>query len=127
MSKQQEELTSDLYLKDEALFYQAFQKAAANRESMKSFLDDLLTESEIIMLKRRWHIARLLLENRTIREVARLASVGTDTVNRVSKSIRFGSGVLQNIIESFGTGQAPKKDRDIKLPWILGDTSENDK
>lgn len=58
------------------------------RVAMKTFLRDLLTESERIMLGRRILIARLILSGKTDLDVARELRVGADTVWRVKKWLR---------------------------------------
>lgn len=56
-----------------------------DREAMKLFLRDLLTESERVMLGRRIMIARRLLSGATTRDIATELGVGLDTVWRVEK------------------------------------------
>ncbi len=55
------------------------------RETMKSFLRDLLTPSERIMLGRRILIARMLIEGRSSREIVADLRIGLDTVGRVQR------------------------------------------
>lgn len=50
-------------------------------------LKDLLTISEMRMLKNRYQIIKLLSKGLSIRAVAQRAKVGTDTVVRVSKMV----------------------------------------
>lgn len=50
-----------------------------------NFLKDLLTPSEIRMLKNRFQIMNLLQDGLSIRKVATVVRVGTDTVVRVSR------------------------------------------
>ena len=47
----------------------------------------LLTPSEIRMIKNRWQILQLLEQGLTIRSIAEKISVGTDTVVRVAKMV----------------------------------------
>lgn len=70
-------------------------------------LKELLTPSEIRMLKNRWQIVRLLDEGLTIRNTAEQVGVGTDTVMRVAK---------------MHPRSHPKKERKISsnTPWIFG-------
>ncbi len=58
------------------------------REAMKSFLRDLLTESERIMLGRRILIARMLLRGDSSSEIAEMLGVGLDTVYRVERWLK---------------------------------------
>lgn len=51
------------------------------------FLKEILTESEFLMLKRRWHVACLLNEGLDIRETAKKANVSTQTVQSVKRAL----------------------------------------
>lgn len=74
-------------------------------------LKELLTASEIRMLKNRWQIVNLLEEGLSIRKVAEKVKVGTDTVVRVARMLEKGE--LRKLID---------KPRKIKTstPWIFG-------
>ena len=76
-------------------------------------LEELLTPSEIRMLKNRWQILRLLEDGLSIRQVASQAKVGTDTVVRVAKMADKNS--LKKIVDTtlrLRSGSA--------TPWIFG-------
>ena len=55
------------------------------RNGVKSFINDLLTESEQLMLGRRILIAKKLLEKRSHDQIVRELGVGLDTTYRVQK------------------------------------------
>jgi uncharacterized protein YerC len=55
------------------------------RAAMKTFLRDLLTESERIMLGRRILIARELIAGRTYDEIAAERKVGKDTIQKIAR------------------------------------------
>jgi uncharacterized protein YerC len=55
------------------------------REAMKTFLRDLLTESERIMLGRRILVARELIAGKTYDEIAATLHVGNSLVRRVDR------------------------------------------
>ena len=75
-----------------------------------SVLRDLLTPSEIRMLKNRWQIIQLLQLGKTIRSIADEVGVGTDTVVRVAR-----------MMEQKDFGDRFKKDLNTKnLPWVFG-------
>lgn len=99
MAKPQEEPHNPEYLIEVEWLYQILFKAIETPDSLKSFLKDLLTDSELRMIQNRWRIARLLDEGKPIREVAAEAKVGTDTVERISKKISGGTGGLQKALE----------------------------
>src|SRR3990167_795345 len=56
-----------------------------SREEVKSFLRDLLTESERIMIGRRIIIAQRLLQDQSYVEIKQELGVGVDTIMRVHK------------------------------------------
>jgi len=99
LAKPQEEPHNPEYLIEVEWLYQILFKAIETPDSLKSFLKDLLTDSELRMIQNRWRIARLLDEGKPIREVAAEAKVGTDTVERISKKISGGTGGLQKALE----------------------------
>lgn len=72
-------------------------------------LKDLLTPSEVRMLKNRFSIIKLLEEGLPIREIAERVKVGTDTVVRVSKMKEA------NNLSAKSSVQASRK-----TPWIFG-------
>lgn len=74
-------------------------------------LRQLLTPSEIRMLKNRWQIIQLLEEGLSIRQIAEKIKVGTDTVVRVSRMLEGKS--LQMLLDK-------EKKENNKTPWIFG-------
>lgn len=88
-------------------------KIEKNIQIPTNILKELLTSSEIRMLKNRWQIINLLKEGLSIRKIASQVKVGTDTVVR---TIRMVEG--NNILRS------PTKNRQKEIksltPWIFG-------
>lgn len=75
-----------------------------------SVLRDLLTPSEVRMLKNRWQIIQLLQLGKTIRGIAEEVGVGTDTVVRVAR-----------MMEQHDFANKFKKDLNKQnLPWVFG-------
>lgn len=72
-------------------------------------LKELLTSSEIRMLKNRWQIINLLREGFSIRKIATQLKVGTDTVVRIIRMIE-----KKDIL-----GKKTKK-INSSTPWIFG-------
>jgi len=106
MAKPKKEIDSENYTQAVSLLFQIFQKLASDPSSWKKFLCDLLTPSEMRMIKRRWHIATLLHQGRSVRQVASEAGVGTDTVMRVWQKIKRGTGGLKKALSFL-----PKKEK----------------
>lgn len=80
-----------------------------NIQIPRDIIKELLTPSEIRMLKNRWHIINLFKEKLPIREIAAQAKVGTDTVVRTIRLME-----KNNIL----TGS--KKEIKSLTPWIFG-------
>lgn len=72
-------------------------------------LEDLLTPSEWRMLKNRFQIMNLLEEGLSIRKVATIVKVGTDTVVRVSRTVEK---------------RPRKKHIRTSTPWIFGKSDD---
>lgn len=124
MVKPKRESRLPSYLEDVELFYESFQVLGSDRKLWRDFLRDLLTESEMRMIKRRWHVARLLTAGKTIRETATTAGVGTDTVSRVSKALRSGTGALRRALTSLREQTGGKRKKAEPLHWVFGTAKE---
>lgn len=81
-----------------------------NIQIPSDILEDLLTPSEIRMLKNRWQIINLLKEGLSIRKIAAEVKVGTDTVVRTIRVVE-----KKNILEK----NRPRKIKS-STPWIFG-------
>ena len=79
-------------------------------------LKDLLTSSEIRMLKNRWQIINLLENGLSIRKIASQVKVGTDTVVRTIRMVEKNN--ILSILQ--------KKSKKIKssTPWIFGKSND---
>ena len=126
MSKPKREIKTRNYNLRLDDFFAAIAECGNNFKQIENLFNDLLTESEIRMLKRRWFVASLINDGRTIREAAEEAEVGTDTVVRVIKKIKNGSGVLKEILiqkmrktpEKKRVFDRPKRVKTVK--WFFG-------
>lgn len=80
-------------------------------------LKNLLTPSEIRMLKNRWQIINLLEEGLSIRKIASQVKVGTDTVVRTIRMVE-----KNNLFNKSLRGSTRK----IKTstPWIFGKSND---
>lgn len=76
---------------------------------------ELLTPSEIRMLKNRWQIVNFLKDGLSIRSIAKEVKVGTDTVVRVAKMT--GRKDLRVHLKK----ELPFK---TSTPWIFGKTND---
>ena len=111
--KPTEEQKHEDYYKDSYRFYETF-AGLQTPEEAKNFVSDLLTASELRMLRRRWHVARLIADGGSIREIAYRAKVGTDTVVRVAKRLNHGTGYLKSIVEAITGKKVVEKEPGVK-------------
>ncbi|PIP26482.1 MAG: hypothetical protein COS71_03125 [Candidatus Moranbacteria bacterium CG06_land_8_20_14_3_00_40_12] len=72
-----------------------------DREEVKSFLKDLLTLSEVVMISRRIQIAKMLLEGNTQEEIRRKLKVGFTNINQVERWVNNGFGGYKKIIKKY--------------------------
>lgn len=98
MAKPKEEVKQDAYFKDIHFLYEIFNRFK-NTPEIKIFLKDILTTSELRMLKRRWNIANLLVKGLDIRTVANRSKTSTQTVSKVKKALEEGYGGLRLALE----------------------------
>lgn len=89
--------------------------AVRGRASMKSFLKDLLTESERIMLGRRIRIARDILAGKSSDEIAEKMRVGYDTIYKVRRWLEDQLPGYEHALKGMGQEfEKRKKKRDEK-------------
>jgi len=109
-----------------------FVKKSLKRESdfLKLF-SQILTQSEILMIKNRIKIGKLLLSGNSVRNIAHEVGVGTDTVVRVSKMVKNPNFTkILSLFEIEKTPKAPKSK--LKIPkqkkasnvWVFGRSEE---
>ncbi len=68
-------------------------------EECYALLEDLLTIREIQDLAQRLEVARLLTAKVTYNEIAQKTGVSTATISRVNRSLSYGAGGYQHILE----------------------------
>lgn len=84
-------------------------------------LKELLTDSEIRMVKQRLMILRLLSEGQTVRSIAEQVGVGTDTVVRMARKMEDNP----KLRESFEKHLSPKSKSSAK--WVFGEVGVEEK
>ena len=75
---------------------------------------ELLTSSELRMVKQRMFIIKLILDDLSIRAIAKEAKVGTDTVVRISRMLE-SNHKIREFLEKPQSSSAAK--------WIFGQVS----
>jgi len=94
--------------KDKQLLLDLLKKAQAARE-LSAFLDDLLTEEEILDLAQRLKIAKLIIEGKTYDEIAEKVNTSTSTVSKIGQILKYGKGGLAKVFQkpkSKGSGKS---------------------
>lgn len=94
MPKPREEVKEEAYYKDIHFLYEVL-FSFKSIDELKLFLKDILTKSELRMLKRRWHIANLLSQGMDLRSVAKKSKTSTATVSKVKHILEEGNGGLK--------------------------------
>lgn len=98
LKKKLDQLTKEEHIRTLDMLYTAA-ASAKGRDGMKSFLRDLLTPSERIMLGRRIWIARLLMQGMTPTEIGRKLSIGLNTIARVHHWLQDQYPGYEKVIE----------------------------
>jgi len=82
--------------KDKQLLIDSLKKAVKVRD-LSSFLDDLLTEEEILDLAQRLKIAKQIIEGKTYDEIAEKVNTSTSTVSKIGQVLKYGKGGLVKV------------------------------
>ncbi len=84
--------------KDKKLLVATLRKLRSSKD-LSAFLDDLLTEEEILDLAQRIKIAKLILEGKTYDEIAEKIQTSTSTVSKIGQILKYGRGGLLKVLE----------------------------
>ncbi|MEK7517664.1 MAG: YerC/YecD family TrpR-related protein [Patescibacteria group bacterium] len=83
--------------KDKKLLVATLRKLKSSKD-LSLFLDDLLTEEEILDLAQRIKIAKLILDGKTYDEIAEKVKTSTSTVSKIGQIIKYGKGGLHKAL-----------------------------
>lgn len=86
-----------------------------NREEIKNFFKDLLSESEAIMLARRILIAKELLKGKTYQDIMKEFEVGNSTVASVHHWLSCGFGGYEKALKNFDKAIKEKKRNNLVI------------
>ncbi|MEK7186344.1 MAG: YerC/YecD family TrpR-related protein [Patescibacteria group bacterium] len=118
MSKPREEIQNEEYFREIHFLYEIV-NSLKNTEEIKKFLKDILTKSELRMIKRRWHIATLLVKGLDLRTIASKTKTSTQTVSRIKRIIEEGEGGITLALEKMGK-QIDKEGKDFLKSKSIG-------
>jgi len=82
--------------KDKKLLAVTLRKLKSSKD-LSAFIDDLLTEEEILDLAQRIKIAKLILDGKTYNEIAEKVKTSTSTVSKIGQVIKYGKGGLRRL------------------------------
>ncbi len=85
--------------KDRKLLVETVKKSS---KDLSNFLDDLLTEEEILDLAQRIKIAQAILNDKTYDEIAESVGTSTATVSKVGQVLKYGKGGLEKVLGKGG-------------------------
>ncbi len=92
--------------KDRRLLVDSIKKSS---KDLSNFLDDLLTEEEILDLAQRLKIAKLILDGKSYDEIAEKVGTSTSTVSKIGQIIKYGKGGLEKVMGKKSKGGGVKK------------------
>lgn len=84
--------------KDKKLLVATLRKLKSSKD-LSNFIDDLLTEEEILDLSQRIKIAKLILDGKTYDEIAEKVKTSTSTVSKIGQIIKYGKSGLQKALK----------------------------
>jgi len=96
--------------KDKKLLTATLRKLKSSKD-LSAFLDDLLTEEEILDLAQRIKIAKLILDGKTYDEIAEKVRASTSTVSKIGQIIKYGKGGFEKVLENKSSRTFKKKFR----------------
>jgi len=85
--------------KDKKLLVVTLRKLKSSKD-LSNFIDDLLTEEEILDLAQRIKIAKLILDGKTYDEIAEKVKTSTSTVSKIGQIIKYGKGGLNKTLKN---------------------------
>lgn len=85
--------------KNKKLLVETIKKSS---KDLSNFLDDLLTEEEILDLAQRIKIAKLILEGKSYDEISESVDTSTATVSKIGQVLKYGKGGLQKVFGKKG-------------------------
>ncbi len=85
-------------IKDEKDFYKAI-LSLKTIDECKNFFDDICTIQEVEAISQRLQVAKQLSLGKSYIEVNKLTGASTATICRVSKSLNYGDGGYNTVLE----------------------------
>jgi len=83
--------------KDKKLIIDTLRKLKSEKD-LNNFLDDLLTEEEILDLAQRIKIGKLILDGKSYDEISEKIGTSTSTVSKIGQILKYGKGGLEKTL-----------------------------
>lgn len=83
--------------KDKKLIIETLRKLKSEKD-LANFLDDLLTEEEILDLAQRLKIGKSILEGKSYDEISEKIGTSTSTVSKIGQILKYGKGGLEKTL-----------------------------
>src|SRR3989338_4777032 len=93
--------------KEKKLLVETLRKLKSS--DLSNFLDDLLTEEEILDLTQRIKIAQAIIAGKTYDEIAESVETSTATVSKIGQVLKYGKGGLEKVMGKKTRGSVKKK------------------
>jgi len=93
--------------KEKKLLVETLRKLKSS--DLSNFLDDLLTEEEILDLTQRIKIAQAIIAGKTYDEIAESVETSTATVSKIGQVLKYGKGGLEKVLGKRKGGGVKKK------------------
>ncbi len=69
-----------------------------NVEECFDFFEDVCTVNEVLSIAQRFAVAKMLKENNTYLEVAKVTGASTATISRVNRSLNYGNDGYEMVL-----------------------------
>lgn len=83
--------------KDKKLIIETLRKLKSEKD-LSNFIDDLLTEEEILDLAQRIKIGKLILDGKSYDEISEKVGTSTSTVSKIGQILKYGKGGLEKTL-----------------------------
>ncbi len=83
--------------KDKKLIVETLRKLKSEKD-LSNFIDDLLTEEEILDLAQRIKIGKSILDGKSYGEISEKIGTSTSTVSKIGQILKYGKGGLEKVL-----------------------------
>lgn len=77
-------------------------RLAKTSQALSKFLEDLLTQEEVLELSQRLKIAKLILSGKNYDEISHSVDASTTTISRIGQNIKYGANGFKILVGKGG-------------------------